>query len=84
MNFTRGDFVRITYADNPPTEGMVLIASPNGDSLMLGFDGTLRTAKGGIYFGMLPVLRDEAGVYRDLARGDPVTIEPREARRPLH
>ncbi len=83
MNFARGDFVLITYGTNAPVDGMILIASPNGASLMIGFDGALLTASGGMYFGMLPVLRDEAGVYRDLAQGFPVTIEPRK-RPPLH
>jgi len=69
----RGDFVLITCAGQTK-RAMVMLASPNGRSLMFGFDGTMH-AGGGIYYGSMPVLQDDDGVYRDLANGEPVTIE---------
>jgi hypothetical protein len=55
----------------------VLLASENGASLMLSFDGVLH-AGGGLYPGSMPVLRDNAGVYRDLMNGLPVGITESE------
>jgi len=70
----RGDFVMITCAGQTK-RAMVLLASPNGASVMLGFEGTMY-ARGGIYYGSMPVLRDDDGVYRDLAQpGEVVDIE---------
>lgn len=74
MTFERGQFVRITCAGRT-LDGMVLIVSPNQVSMMLGFAGVLPTSTGGAYIGSMPVELDEAGVYRDLIQGDPVTIE---------
>jgi hypothetical protein len=70
----RGDFVMITCAGQTK-RARVLLASPNAVSVMLGFEGTL-TVRGGVYFGSMPVLRDDDGVYRDLAQpGEVVDIE---------
>lgn len=84
MTMKRGDFVCITYAGQTK-RAMVMLASPNGRSLMLGFEGYLFTSDGGAFVGMIPVLQDDCGVYRDLASGDAVTIEEgREGAHPTH
>ena len=71
---TRGDFVRLTYGGRT-VRAMVLLASSNGASLMLGFDGALSPSTGGMFVGSMPVLRDGSGVYRDLMHGEPATVE---------
>jgi hypothetical protein len=76
MTFQRGQFVRITYGEKT-IDGMVLIASANGKSMMLGFDGALRSPAGGAFMGSMPVLMDYAGVYRDLVENEPVQIQER-------
>lgn len=70
--FSPGEDVRITYADQVVL-GVVLLAS--GPSLMLAFDALLGDPTGGAYMGLMPVLRDDAGIWRDLVLGEPVTIE---------
>ena len=72
----RGDFVRLTFGKSS-IDAMVMIVSPNGRSVMFGFDGSLRTPSGGAVFGSLPALMDEAGVYRDLVENAVVHIEAR-------
>lgn len=74
-SFTRGAFVRITCGQRT-IDGMVLLASENGRSLMLGFDGALRLPSGGVCIGSVPVLMDDAGVYRDLVEGTELKVEP--------
>ena len=73
-SFVRGQFVRMTYGETT-IDAMVLLASTNGKSLMLGFSGAL----GGdfVFIESMPVLMDESGTYRDLIMGLPVTIEPK-------
>jgi hypothetical protein len=70
-----GDFVQVTYCGQR-MRCKLLLASPNGRSLMLGFEGALFTSSGGAFFGSMPVLQDEDGTYRDLMAGDPIEIEP--------
>jgi hypothetical protein len=72
----RGDFVLMTF-NGQDKRAKVLLASPNGKSLMLGFEGVLYTSDGGGFFGSMPVLQDDAGTYRDLANEEVVTIEPK-------
>lgn len=74
-NHTRGQFVRLDY-NGQSIEAMVLLASANGNSLMLGFKGALRTPSGGMMIGSMPLLRDGQGVYRDLAEDAPATLTP--------
>ncbi len=80
MNFTRGDFVRITLGEQT-VHGMVMLASGNSKSLMLGFHGVLHSPSGGLFAGSMPVLLDDAGVYRDLVEGHPVQITTGDRRR---
>lgn len=75
--FRRGQFVCITYGTKT-TEGLVIMASANGRSLMLAFDGALVPSHGeGMYPGAMPVLMDDEGVYRDLLNNEPVLLRPR-------
>jgi hypothetical protein len=69
----RGDFVTVRVGDRV-VRAMVLLASDNARSLMLGFEGALAIGSG-FYLGMVPVLQDDAGVYRDLIDGQAFTIE---------
>lgn len=70
----RSDRVRLTF-NGRTVRAMVLLASDNGRSLMLGFDGALRAKGDNVYLGAMPVLQDDAGVYRDLCGNDVVLIE---------
>lgn len=74
----KGDRVLITLGGET-VEGEVILASPNEDSLALAFDGALasRGPSGGmaVFPGLLPVLRDKAGIYRELVHGDEVKLE---------
>lgn len=65
MLLKRGDFVQLTYLGQVK-RAMVGIASPNGRSLMLVFEGLLRDRTGGVFVGSLPVLQDDDGQFRDL------------------
>lgn len=66
-----GGRVWLTF-DGRTTEAIVVLASGNGRSLMLGFDGLL-----GPYLGMLPIRWDAPrGVYLDLIGARNVTVTP--------
>ena len=74
MTFKRGDFVTVTYCKQN-IKAMVLLASPNGRSLMLGFDGALRNASG-MFAGSMPVMQDDSGEFFDLMNPpNPVRLE---------
>ena len=64
MRFERGECVTVTYWNQTIT-ATVLLASSNGRSLMLGFDGALWNAKG-MYVGSMPVLQGDDGSFYDL------------------
>jgi hypothetical protein len=55
-----GDGVLIEH-DNKVVTGIVMLASPNSASLMLGFEAIIDR-----HVGMMPVLRHEDGVYRSI------------------
>jgi hypothetical protein len=65
----RGDFVWIEHGEEL-MQAMVTLASDNAVSLMVMFDGMFCG-----YAGAMPLLRDDAGVYRDLTEGRPVKVE---------
>ena len=73
MNFKAGQDVVIT-CDGNSLAAKVTLASDNGRSLMLSFDAALWTGDG-MYAGMMAVLRDADGVYRELMLGHAVQIE---------
>jgi hypothetical protein len=56
--------------DDRTVEGTVLLASENGNSLMLGFEAVLSG-----HVGMMPVLL-ENGVYRSVVSGAVVAVVP--------
>ena len=64
MQFQRGDAVIVRYFGHSKS-AMVILASRNGASLMLSFEGALWNRDGG-FFGSMPVLRGRDGVFRDL------------------
>jgi len=72
--FKTGDRVVVAY-EGRGAEGVVLLASANGRSLMLGFDAALGLPGAGAYVGMMPILWDEErrGFY-DLIMDRPVKI----------
>lgn len=71
--YTRGQSVRLDYYGQS-IEATVVLASGNGNSLMLAFKGALHMPGGGMMIGSMPLLRDDAGVYRDLADNAPATL----------
>lgn len=67
----RGDFVTLAI-DTWTRPAMVGLASPNGVSLIVLFDGAAPIA-GGFAVGMLALLQED-GVYRDLMSRTPVHV----------
>jgi hypothetical protein len=65
-----GDHVWIG-CDDRTVEGTILLASENGNSLMLGFEAILSG-----HVGMMPVLLED-GVYRSVVTGEAVAVVPR-------
>jgi hypothetical protein len=63
-----GESVLIEY-EGRTLPGSVMLASGNGRSLMLAFDGLL-----GGHAGMMPVLQDEHGAYSALMTGAEVKV----------
>lgn len=51
--------------------GEVVFASSNGKSLMLGFDAMLEG-----HIGMMPVLRNDDGLYTSILNGVAVKLRP--------
>ncbi len=72
MTWKTGDLVWIS-SDDLRIAGVVQLASGNSASLMLGFNTILRG-----HAGSMPVLRDDAGVYRSIMDSLPVALERRE------
>lgn len=72
--FRRGEFVVVT-AHGRTKKAMVGLASPNGRSLILLFEGGLGDVADGLYIGSMPVLLEDDGVFRELINRRPITIE---------
>ena len=68
----RDDQVCVTY-EGRSVSAVVIVASPNGRSLMLGWTTADMLGR---YVGMMPILLHDDGVYRDLIDSKPVTLEP--------
>lgn len=64
----RGDVVTLTVEDRT-VDAKVVLASPNGRSLILAFEAMLDG-----HVGMMPVFQDDDGVYHALISGTEVTI----------
>ena len=56
-------------------EGVVLLASSNGESLMIGFEALLNG-----HAGMMPLSRQPDGSYRSIIDGTVVRVEPKRLR----
>jgi hypothetical protein len=69
----RGDFVWIERGDQR-VKAMIVVASENGRSLMLMFDAFFRTGSGGGFAGMMPVFKEDDGVYYDIVEHEPVKL----------
>ena len=72
---TRGEFVVLEAAGREPITAFVALASVNGASLIVMFDGLVDGCAGA-----MPLLRDPEGVYRNIYTGRPVTMRPFTAR----
>jgi hypothetical protein len=68
----RGDIVRLTIGAWS-VDAFVGIASSNGRSVILLFDGAAPLDVG-VVVGMLPVLLDDAGQWREIVRNTPITL----------
>jgi hypothetical protein len=71
MTFSRGDFVEIACGDRT-LDGMVTLASPNGQSLIVMFDGMLDG-----HVGVMPLHWHNEG-FIALLTGTPVTLTRKE------
>jgi hypothetical protein len=72
MTFKTGDLVWIG-CDDRTVEGVVMLASGNGRSLMLSFEALLDG-----HAGMMPVLETD-GVFRSIVTGQAIAIARRES-----
>ena len=66
--FQRMDRISIT-CDGQTIVGVILLASSNGKSLVLGFDAVIDG-----HVGMMPVLKGDDGVYRSIVSDIEVNI----------
>jgi hypothetical protein len=64
-----GDKLRLT-CDGRTVAGWVIMASPNGRSLAVGFEAILLG-----HVGVMPLLQEDDGVYRALIGGEEVGVE---------
>jgi hypothetical protein len=72
MILTKGQQIKIT-CDGRTVDGVVILASPNGSALAIGYEALLAG-----HAGMMPVLQDDDGTYRSLVGGVPVVIQLRK------
>lgn len=63
-----GDDLMLTYRDRS-VQASVILASPNGRSLLLAFDDLL-----GNHAGVMPVLADDDGEFWSVVSGEPVLL----------
>lgn len=68
MSWQSGDFVTLQYRDES-VSAIVLLASDNGRSLLLTFDGVL-----GKHAGAMPLLMGDDGVFRSIIDNQAVQI----------
>jgi hypothetical protein len=73
--YTTGQLVQLAY-HGQTIEARIEIVSANSRSLLLTFDGAMMTPGGGMMLGMMPLLMDDDGVYRDLTDNAPATLTP--------
>lgn len=70
-----GDRVLVSAHGQTRIAATVGLASDNGRSLVLLFEGGLFGVAGGGYVGAMPVLQDDAGRWSELLNGVDVIIE---------
>lgn len=70
--FTKDDAINVT-CEGRTIDGVVLIASPNNVSLMIGFEAMLNG-----HVGMMPIFLHDDGVYRSIVDGTAVSIRKKE------
>ena len=70
MRWQSGDFVTLKYRDES-VSAIVLLASNNGRSLLLTFDGML-----GKHAGAMPVLMGDDGAFRSVIDNQAVELAP--------
>lgn len=75
--FYKGQIVSLEY-HGQKIDATVMLASENGRSLLLWFDGFLHTPSGGAHFLRIPLLLDDDGIYRDLRENAPATLTIKE------
>jgi hypothetical protein len=68
MTWAKGDLAKVQYGDDT-VEAEVVLASSNGRSLMLAFEGRL-----GGHLGSMAVLEDDHGEYRSIITHQAVTL----------
>lgn len=70
-----GDTVHCVFCGSM-FEARVILASNNGKSLLLEFDGMVGNRRGW-YVGTMPVLREDSGFYFDITHHEPILIARR-------
>jgi hypothetical protein len=66
--YKRGDFVRVDF-NAQVVKAMVTMASANGRSLLLMFDGALMTAEGGMLVGNIGLLYENDAYHSIVGNG---------------
>jgi hypothetical protein len=69
---TKGQDVRLDF-NGQVVKATVDLASSNGRSLLLMFDGALLSPSGGMFVGTIPLLWQD-GAFADLAEGTPAVL----------
>jgi len=78
MTYHRGDYVQLTIGPWS-MEAFVALASENGRSLFVMFDGAAPLADGsGLVIGMMPLFQEHDGTWIEILRRTPVGVEPRK------
>lgn len=72
--YTKGQQLRVAY-NGQTVRAQVELASANGRSLFLTFDGVLVTPSEGVFVGKLAVLW-ENGTFADILEGGPCELSP--------
>jgi len=72
----KGEFVTLGYGESTTIPAEVCLASDNGRSLMLLFDGVVLDG----HLGSMPVLQGDDGVFRSLFTGQTVYLFRRTPR----
>ena len=69
MTYRKGQLVKLTAGEHTVT-AEIAMASKNGKSLFVRFEAIVNGHVGG-----MPLLQDDAGIYKSIVTGEPVTLE---------